>query len=91
MVPKIYGGFHSDSAGIECTCNAGDAGLIPGSGRSPGGEHGNPLQYSRWQNHMDRGAWQAMVRGVTKSQKQLKLLSTQNLPGEDTDSVLSET
>ena len=42
--------------------NAGDAramGLIPGSGRSPGGGHGNPLQYSCLENSMDRGAWQA--------------------------------
>ena len=39
--------------------NAGDMGLIPGSGRSPGGENGNPLQYSYLENPMDRGAWQA--------------------------------
>ena len=37
----------------------GDAGLIPGSGRSPRGGHGNPLQYSCLENPMDRGAWQA--------------------------------
>ena len=50
--------------------NAGDirgVGLIPGSGRSPGGEHGNPLQYSCLENPMDRGAWWAMVHGVTES------------------------
>ena len=44
----------------ESTCNAGDAGdagSIPGSGRSPGGGHGNPLQYSCLENPMDRGAW----------------------------------
>ena len=41
-------------------------GLIPGSGKSPGGRHGNPLQYSCPENPMDRGAWQATVRGVTK-------------------------
>ena len=46
--------------------NAGDAGLIPGSGRSPGGGNGNPLQYSCLGNPMDRGAWRATVRGVTK-------------------------
>jgi len=45
---------------------------IPGSGKSPGGEHGNPLQYSCLENPMDRGAWQATVHGVTKSQTQLK-------------------
>ena len=51
--------------------NAGDAedmGLVPGSGRFPGGGHGNPLQYSCLENPMDRGAWQATVHGVTKSQ-----------------------
>ena len=44
-----------------------DTGLIPGSGRSPGGGHGNPLQYSCLENSMDRGAWQAMVHGVAES------------------------
>ena len=48
--------------------NAGDVGSIPGTGRSPGGGHGYPLQYSYLENPMDRGAWQATVRGVTKSQ-----------------------
>ena len=46
----------------------GEAGLIPGSGRSPGGGYGNPFQYSCQENPMDRGAWQAMVHGVAKSQ-----------------------
>ena len=46
--------------------NAGDAGLIPGSGRSPGEEIGSLLQYSCLGNPMDRGAWQATVREVTK-------------------------
>ena len=46
---------------------AGDGGLIPGSGRSPGGGNGNPLQYSCLENSMDRGAWQATALGVTKS------------------------
>ena len=49
----------------------GRPGLIPGSGRSPGGGHGNPLQDSCLENPMDRGAWQATVHGVIKSQKQL--------------------
>ena len=44
-----------------------DTGLIPGLGRSPGGGHGNPLQYSCLENPMDRGAWRATVHGVTKS------------------------
>ena len=45
--------------------SAEDTGLIPGSGRSLGGRHGNPLQYSCLENPMDRGAWQAEVHGVT--------------------------
>jgi len=45
--------------------------LIPGSGRSPGGGNGSPFQYSCLENSMDRGAWQATVHGVTKSQTQL--------------------
>ena len=52
-------------------CNVGDLCLIPGLGRSPGGGHGNPLQYSCLENPIDRGAWQATVHGVTKSQAQL--------------------
>ena len=44
-----------------------DMGSIPVSGRFPGGEHGNPLQYSGLENSTDRGAWWATVRGVTKS------------------------
>ena len=44
-----------------------DAGLIPGSGRSPGGRNGNPLQYSCPENAMDRGAWHAIDHGVEKS------------------------
>ena len=44
-----------------------DLGLIPGSGRFPGGGHGNPLQYSCLENPMDRGAWQATVHRVAKS------------------------
>ena len=44
--------------------NAGDTGSIPGLGRSPGGGHGHPLQYSCLENPMDRGAWRATVHGV---------------------------
>ena len=51
--------------------NVGDAGLIPGLVRSPGGGNGNPLQYSCLENPMDRGAWWAIVHGVTKSWTQL--------------------
>jgi len=46
----------------------GDMGSIPGSGRFSAGGNGNPLQYTCWDNPMDRGAWQATVHGVTKSQ-----------------------
>ena len=46
---------------------AGDAGLIPGLGRSPGGGNSNPLQYSCLENSMDRGAWQSTIHGVTDS------------------------
>ena len=56
--------------------NVRDVGSIPGSGRSPGGGNGNPLQYSCLENSMNIGAWQATVHGVTKSQTQLKRLST---------------
>ena len=62
-----YMGFPGGSEGKESACNAGDLGLIPGLGRSPGGGHWNPLQYSCLENPMDRGAWQAIVPGVTKS------------------------
>ena len=48
--------------------NAGDLGSILGLGRAPGEGNGNPLQYSCLENHMDRGAWQDTVHGVTKSQ-----------------------
>ena len=44
-----------------------DTGLIPGSGRSPGEENGNPLQYSCLENSIHRGAWRATVHGVAKS------------------------
>ena len=55
----------------ESACNSGDLGSIPGSGRSPGGEHGNPLQYSCLENHMDRGPWKAAVYSVAQSRTQL--------------------
>ena len=59
------------SDGKEFACNVGDAGSIPGLGRSPGEGNGNPLQYSCLENSMDRGAWQATVRGVAKTQTRL--------------------
>ena len=59
------GSPHS-SVGKEFACNAEDPGLIPGSGRSPGEGNGNPLQYSCLENPIDRGAWQATVRGFAR-------------------------
>ena len=64
--------FPGGSDGKETTSNAGDLGLTPWLGRSPGGGHGNPLQYSCLENPVDRGAWQATVHGVTKSRTRLR-------------------
>ena len=67
-------GLPGSASGKEPTCNAGDvrdAGSIPGSGRSSGGGHGNPLKYSWLENSMDRGTWQSIVHGVAKSQTRL--------------------
>ena len=58
--------FPHSSVGKESACNAGDLGSILGSGRSPGGGNGNPLQYACLENPMDRGAWQTTVHGVTR-------------------------
>ena len=74
-------GFRDGSSGKEPTTSAGDirdTGSICGSGGSPGGKHGNPLQYSCLENPMDRGAWWATVQRVTKSQTRLKNLITFN-------------
>ena len=68
-------GFPSGSAVKKSACNAedaGDAGLIPGLGRSPGGGHGNPLQYSSLENPMDRETGRAIVHEVAKSWTRLK-------------------
>ena len=53
-------------SGKESPANAGDAALIPGSGRSSGEENGNPFQYSCLGNSKDRGGWRATVHGVAK-------------------------
>ena len=60
-------GFLGGSDSKVSILNAGDLGSIPGSGRSPGEGHGNPLQYSCLENPMDRGAWWATIHGVAKS------------------------
>ena len=64
-------GFPGGSNGKESACNVGDPGSIPRSERSPGEGNGNPLQCSCLGNPMDRGVWQAIVHGVSKSWTQL--------------------
>ena len=64
--------FPGGSDDKESACDAGDPGLIPRSGRSPGEGNGYPLQCSCLENFMDRGAWQAPGLGVTKSRTQLR-------------------
>ena len=63
----------------ESSCNAGDPGSIPGSGRSPGEGNSNPFQYSCLENPLDREAWWATVHGVATSQTRLKWLSTHTM------------
>ena len=60
---------------VESACSAGDLGLMPGLGRSPGDGNGNPLQYSCLENPMDGGAWQATLHGVAKSWTRLSDLT----------------
>ena len=76
-------GFPCGSAGKEPACNAGDPDLIPGLGRSPGEGNENPLQYSCLGNLIDRGAWQAAVHGVAKSQTLLNDKTRTNEPGQN--------
>ena len=74
MCPLPARGFPGGTNGKNSPANAGDVrdvGSIPGSGRSPGGGNGNPLQYSCLGNPMDKGAWWATVHGAAKSQTQL--------------------
>ena len=71
-IPPILGNVTSQMAQLVKNpfANAGDTGdtgSIPGSGRSPGGGNGSPLQYSYLENPMNRGAWWATVHGITKS------------------------
>ena len=68
---NCYLGFPGGSDDKESVFDAGDPGSVPRLGRSPGGGHGNPLQYSCLENPMGRGAWQAAVHGVTTSQIRL--------------------
>ena len=67
-LPSRSWGLPPGLSGKESTCSdTGDAGSIPGSGRSPGGGHGNPLQYSCLENPMHREAWRATVHGLQES------------------------
>jgi len=77
-------GFPGNSEVKASACNAGDLGLIPGLGKSPGEGHGNPFQYSCLENPMDGRAWWATVHGVAKSWTRLSdfthsLTITENL------------
>ena len=70
---SVYG-FPGGSTVKNLPASSGDTGdghSVPASGRSPGGSNGNPLQYSCLENPTDRGAWQATIHGVAKSQTQL--------------------
>ena len=64
-------GFPGGSVVKNLPANTGDAGPIPGSGRSSGGGNGNPLQYSCLENTMDRGAWRAAVHGIARVEHNL--------------------
>ena len=78
---KLYG-FPRGTGGKKSTYNAGDlrdTGSMPGSGRSPGGGNGNPLQHSCLRNPIGRGAWWATVHGVTKKSDTTEHLSTQRI------------
>jgi len=70
-VSNLKEGFPGSSVVKNPSANAGNPGSIPGSGRSPAGGHGYPLQYSCLENPMDRRAWRATVHRVTKSWTQL--------------------
>ena len=79
---KYLEGFPGGSDGKESTWNTGDVSSIPGSGRAPGEGNGYPLQYSRLENFMDRGARQAIVHGSTMSWTQMSNFHFTSLPFE---------
>ena len=74
-------GFPCSSVGKESACRAGDPGLIPGLGRYPGEENGNPFQYSCLKNPMDRGAWKATVCRVARVRHDLVTKPPDICPG----------
>ena len=75
------GGFPGGSDSKESSCNAGDLGLTPELGRSPGGGHGNPLRIRALRTPMDRGAWRATAPGVTEESDTAEWLSSARLFG----------
>ena len=75
----VYMGFPGGALVKNPPANAGDPGSIPGSRRSPGEGNGNSLEYSCLDNPMDRGAWQATVHGVAKSQTRLSMHATPHI------------
>ena len=77
-ITTLMMGFPGSSDGKESTCNAEDLGSIPALGRSPGGGHGNSLQYSCLENPMNRGAWWTTVHGVTESDMTERLSTGQH-------------
>ena len=84
MKPEWYGASQVVLVVKNLPANAGDirdTGSIPESGRSPGGKHGNSLQYSCLENPTDRGAWRVMVHRVAKSQTSLKRLRSSSSKG----------
>ena len=78
QLPSFHIGLPWCLSGKESACTAGDVGSIPGSQRSPGGGHGNPLQYSWLENPLDRGAWRDAVHRVAQSRTQLKRLNSRS-------------
>ena len=81
-------GFPGGSEYKLSACNAGDLSSIPGWGRSPGGGHGNPLQYSCLENPMDRGVWWATVHRVAKSRTWLSNFTLFQILKDDAVKVL---
>ena len=76
-------GFPDSSVGKESTCNEGDMGSIPGSGRSSGGRHGSTLQYSCLENPMDKGAWESYsLWGPKESDTTEQLTHTVDVTGD---------
>ena len=67
-------------SGKDSSCSAGDVGLIPGLGRFPGVGNGNSLQYYHLENSVDRGVWQAIVHGFTKSRRGLSNWACTHVP-----------